>query len=93
MEKISFLLAKNMGKDFSCIEIWSNTDHVFQNYRLWNLLFRLTDSYVCHLNWSQKKIAIMSWVPISKTSQPAITRSKLTIETLEQGVGVKYVQG
>ena len=59
---MSFLLDKNKGKDFSWIKTWSNTNHPSQNYGPPNLLFRFANSYVC-------KIAIMSWVPISKLQQ------------------------
>ena len=47
---VSFVLVKNMGKEFSNIKNWNNTDHPSQNYRLSDLLFHFTDSYVCHPN-------------------------------------------
>ena len=59
---MSFLLNKNKYKDFSCIKTWSNTHRPSQNYGPPNLLFRFANSYVC-------KIAIMSWIPISKLQQ------------------------
>ena len=37
-----------------------------------------------------KKIEIVAWNGLNQVTQPAITCSKLTIETVEQGV--KYVQ-
>ena len=37
-----------------------------------------------------KKTSVMKWVNLNVATQPAFTCSKLTIETLEQGV--KYVQ-
>ena len=37
-----------------------------------------------------KKIEILAWNGLNQVTQPAITCSKLTIETVEQGV--KYVQ-
>ena len=47
---VSFVLVKNMGKEFSNIKNCNNTDHPSQNYRLSDLLFHFTDSYVCHPN-------------------------------------------
>ena len=37
-----------------------------------------------------KKTSVMKWVNLNVATQPAFTCSKLTIETLEEGV--KYVQ-
>ena len=56
-----------MGKDCSCIKIWSNTDETSQNYGPPSLLFHFTDSYLCHPYEMQNKIAIMSRAPIFKT--------------------------
>ena len=40
--------------------------------------------------WLSTRIIVSIWNYLKKVTQPAFTRSKLTIETLEQGV--KYVQ-
>lgn len=50
---------------------WSKTNNSSQNYRPANLIFRFTDSYIFDPNWMQKKMAILLWVPISKTYSKA----------------------
>ena len=50
VKAVSFLLDKNIGKDFTCIKISSNFGNPSQSYGPPNLLFRFTDSYVCHSN-------------------------------------------
>ena len=63
---LSFLLIK-FGKVFSAIKTWCKTSNSSQNYGPSNLIFRFNDFYIYDLNWMQKKVGIMLWVPIFKT--------------------------